>query len=397
MRRILSAIIILTLTIPLTASAFIGEIADSIQNALSVVSLIEDGDYVLFHDSTNFDNNGTDNSVVNQAIIRANADELIPSYITHEASRESYLNKAKSIESEGIFSVKRDIEDYAMTLQASADYRIFVDTPAGLSEIEQNIDVTMISRVQSVSEYGIVIHHLIEAESDRYDYSLSVSGTEKHHIIGGEWGTEYSGLSGEMNGETLSSEESESVLRHCEPSVVCLPIIREAIDRSMDAMDWLVNIEQEAEKVTDVDVFITKAEELSESVPVWSYVRGKSLMLAGDVLFDAKRYVEAMTMYLRVTDVANGYLVPLAVFNAAVSAENAGNRTLARYLYQVVYDIGGQLSGLAPKALFGIGRLLLADGDKVASRDVFRALIETYPKSEYARMAGAVMILFEPI
>ena len=120
-------------------------------------------------------------------------------------------------------------------------------------------------------------------------------------------------------------------------------------------------------------------------------------MLAGDVLFDAKRYVEAMTMYLRVTDVANGYLVPLAVFNAAVSAENAGNRTLARYLYQVVYDIGGQLSGLAPKALFGIGRLLLADGDKVASRDVFRALIETYPKSEYARMAGAVMILFEPI
>ena len=282
-----------------------------------------------------------------------------------------------------------------MTLQVAADYGILVDTPTGNQEVIQIIDVEMFSSVQSVSEYGFVIHYLIDATNDSDNWSLSVSGTEKHRIIQGRWGTMYSDLSGEINGEPLSSEEAESVLRHSEPGVVCIPIIREAIDRSTEAMDELMDIELEAKNVSDVEAFVAEAEELSESVPDWSYARGKALMLAGDVLFEAGEYTEAMDMYLRVTDVAKGYLVPLATMNAAVSAENAGNRTLARYLYQAVYDTGGEVLGLAPKALFGIGRLLLADGNESGSRDVFRALVETYPTSEYARMAEAVMLYLE--
>ena len=390
MRRIISAIIVLALFVPLTASAYIDDCAVSIRNVFSVVSLFEDGDYVLSADSTSADNKG-----IIQTIIRAHADEIIPSSITHEASRDSYLEDIQIRASEGVLNVKRDIEEYTMTLQVAADYGILVDTPTGNQEVIQIIDVEMFSSVQSVSEYGFVIHYLIDATNDSDNWSLSVSGTEKHRIIQGRWGTMYSDLSGEINGEPLSSEEAESVLRHSEPGVVCIPIIREAIDRSTEAMDELMDIELEAKNVSDVEAFVAEAEELSESVPDWSYARGKALMLAGDVLFEAGEYTEAMDMYLRVTDVAKGYLVPLATMNAAVSAENAGNRTLARYLYQAVYDTGGEVLGLAPKALFGIGRLLLADGNESGSRDVFRALVETYPTSEYARMAEAVMLYLE--
>lgn len=118
------------------------------------------------------------------------------------------------------------------------------------------------------------------------------------------------------------------------------------------------------------------------------YPNLKAQYLMGMVSYDAKNYQEAIDAFVAVYSKANGsYLGSLSLTNAAVSAEELGNDSLALEYYTKVIDEFGLSSAEAPKALFGQGRLQEKAGDNTLAKAVLQQLADQFPTSEFAKLA----------
>jgi len=118
------------------------------------------------------------------------------------------------------------------------------------------------------------------------------------------------------------------------------------------------------------------------------YPNLKAQYLLGMVSYNSKSYQEALDAFVSVYSNANGsYLGSLALTNAAVSAEELGNDSLALEYYTKVIDEFGLTSAEAPKALFGQARLQEKSGNNDLAKAVLQQLADQFPTSEFAKLA----------
>jgi len=83
------------------------------------------------------------------------------------------------------------------------------------------------------------------------------------------------------------------------------------------------------------------------------------------------------------------YLGSLAAFNAAVAAEEKGDAEVALALYSEVSQDSS--NPLVTKALFNVGRINYQKGNKDLAKVTFQQLVDTYPNSEYAKIAASIV------
>ncbi len=119
-----------------------------------------------------------------------------------------------------------------------------------------------------------------------------------------------------------------------------------------------------------------------------NYPAVKAIYLQGLIAYQEGAYAEATTYFLSVVERnRDGYLAPLALFNAGVSSEQLGDSLKAIEYYQRVYDNYGNDAVESPRALFSLARLYEAEGEKELARAMFQQLSDEFPASEFARLA----------
>lgn len=119
-----------------------------------------------------------------------------------------------------------------------------------------------------------------------------------------------------------------------------------------------------------------------------SYPAVKALYLQGLIAYEEEAFAEATTFFVSAAERnREGYLAPLALFNAGVSSEQLGDNLKAIEYYQRVYDNYGRSAVESPRALFSLARLYEANGDIELARAMFQQLSDEFPSSEFARLA----------
>ncbi|MGE4583334.1 MAG: tol-pal system YbgF family protein [Sphaerochaeta sp.] len=144
---------------------------------------------------------------------------------------------------------------------------------------------------------------------------------------------------------------------------------------------------------TDAEGYQAKYDELVKNLNDLAakgkkYPNLKAEYLLGMVSFEKKDYQKAMDSFLSVYSDANGsYLGSLSLTNAAVSAEELGNDSLALEYYTKVIDEFGLTAAEAPKALFGQARLQEKSGNAELAKATFQQLADQFPSSEFSKLA----------
>ncbi|MDD3058814.1 MAG: tetratricopeptide repeat protein [Sphaerochaeta sp.] len=114
----------------------------------------------------------------------------------------------------------------------------------------------------------------------------------------------------------------------------------------------------------------------------------KAEYLLGMVAFEKEEYQKALDSFVSVYSKAtDNYLGSLSLTNAAVSAEELENDTLALEYYTKVIDEFGMTAAEAPKALFAQARLQEKSGNMELAKATFQQLADAFPTSEFAKLA----------
>ena len=128
--------------------------------------------------------------------------------------------------------------------------------------------------------------------------------------------------------------------------------------------------------------------ELIKLISDGSYSSAKSSYLVGLMRYKQGDYEGAKEYFNRTINLNSfSYLAELAFSNVAVCDEQLGNDLLAMNDYKRLLNFCGRDSAVAPKALFNIGRLYYKDNNINDAATVFNLLKETYPNSEYSKLA----------
>jgi tetratricopeptide (TPR) repeat protein len=103
---------------------------------------------------------------------------------------------------------------------------------------------------------------------------------------------------------------------------------------------------------------------------------------------DRKNWAEAETAWVNAAAAAGkSYFKPIALCNAAASAENQSNNDRAIELYNQALESGDSFPE-APRAQFAVGRILEIQGNKDGALEAYRALTGKWPNdSLWANLA----------
>ncbi len=117
-----------------------------------------------------------------------------------------------------------------------------------------------------------------------------------------------------------------------------------------------------------------------------SYASQKAQYLIGVIYHSLQRNDEAYDAFIKSYDMNKGiYLANLALMNAAVCKDDAGDYDKALEHYRTVVDRDDV--GMSSRALFNIGRIFYNRGDAASAKNSFERLIEKYPSSELSKIA----------
>jgi len=121
-----------------------------------------------------------------------------------------------------------------------------------------------------------------------------------------------------------------------------------------------------------------------------SYPSVKSAYILGEYYAQKNEWAKAYDYFMKSYNLnSNIYLSKLAVFNAAVAAEEKGDASTALTLYtQVSEDLE---SPLASKALFNVARINLNNGNKDLAKVTLQQLVDKFSTSEYSALAKNII------
>jgi tetratricopeptide (TPR) repeat protein len=110
-----------------------------------------------------------------------------------------------------------------------------------------------------------------------------------------------------------------------------------------------------------------------------AFAGGRACHIAAQIHADRKNWEEAEKAWIAAARKAkNTYLAPVALFNAAVAAEEQDHIDGAIALYTECLAYGERFPA-APRAQFAVGRLREEQQDREAALAAYRTLIDTWP------------------
>ncbi len=146
--------------------------------------------------------------------------------------------------------------------------------------------------------------------------------------------------------------------------------------------------DQLAEQDVNLDVLIS---DLEKEVKGSSYKSVKAQYLIGLAYVQKDDLVSAYDAFVKASRMNSKiYLSNIALLNAAVCKDNLGDTDAALDLYNQVIGLDSDY-GLAPRALFNVGRIYYSKGNFDLAKATFQNLIDDYSNSEYAKIAVNVV------
>jgi tetratricopeptide (TPR) repeat protein len=119
----------------------------------------------------------------------------------------------------------------------------------------------------------------------------------------------------------------------------------------------------------------------------FGYVHANGYYLAAGMYFERKMYEEAKTNYLKFVDrSSSSVFAPLALFQAAVCAENTDKVDEALSLYKRI-EKSYKDSAFTDRLFYDLGRMYQKKGEKVTAKEYFGKVIAQYPNSLFAVQA----------
>lgn len=118
-----------------------------------------------------------------------------------------------------------------------------------------------------------------------------------------------------------------------------------------------------------------------------SYPSVKAAYVLGLAYYEQQEYADALSAFEKAYNLNTKiYLAPIALVNAAASAEANGDVQKALSLYNNVYDNYPE-SGVASKALFNVARIYYQQGNVQLAKSTFEQVASYYADSEYGAFA----------
>jgi len=167
-----------------------------------------------------------------------------------------------------------------------------------------------------------------------------------------------------------------------------------ALDNLTTAYSDITALDVTSTEYTDaVATFNSDADALIASAKK-SYPGYKAQYLKAALLADDEKWADALVLYTDlIAQTKDIYLGPLAMLNAAVCAENAGDSDKALALYNQIWDDYGNTTAVAPKALFNTGRLYESKNQIDLAKAAYQQLVDEFQNpekgtdTEYAKLA----------
>ena len=146
----------------------------------------------------------------------------------------------------------------------------------------------------------------------------------------------------------------------------------------------------------DSDATDAILEELNSFAPsTFGYAAARSYSLAADIYFSRSDWSKAEEAWvLAARKAPKIYLAPVALFNAAVAAEEQGQPEKALEYFKESLDYSG-IYPAAPRAYFNIGRIYESRHEIEKAREAYLELIEKSPDSPWANLAHNRLIILE--
>jgi len=123
------------------------------------------------------------------------------------------------------------------------------------------------------------------------------------------------------------------------------------------------------------------------------YPGQKAIYLLGLAAYEHEEFQSALDYFIKSAEAGKQtYLGSLSLANAAASAENLGNDTLALEYWTRIIDEYGFGAAESPKALFGQARLQLKAGNTDLAKATLQQLADQFPTSEFSKLAANSLV-----
>jgi len=153
------------------------------------------------------------------------------------------------------------------------------------------------------------------------------------------------------------------------------------------AYEKINSAKDETEKKVSQSTFDAVAAKIEASY-TGTFAMQRADYLRGNLQFSAKDFAAAELSFQKAEkDFSAGYLSPIALMNAAISAEVGGNLTKAQTYLSEIVQHNNQSSPMVVRAYLNLGRL--AEGEKKWStaRDAYQKILDGYNSSNWTKLA----------
>lgn len=153
--------------------------------------------------------------------------------------------------------------------------------------------------------------------------------------------------------------------------------VQELYDEWQDASD--------ADRAALADRLNERVDAVVQEYPRF-YAAQRALMVRGDLRWEQEQWSSAADDFARAANgFGDSYLTPIALFNAAAAAEEAGDIDRARQHLQQLVD--QHATAEVPRALFTLGRLAEADSDPDQALNYYNRLVQNHAGSNWTNLA----------
>jgi tetratricopeptide (TPR) repeat protein len=141
-----------------------------------------------------------------------------------------------------------------------------------------------------------------------------------------------------------------------------------------------------ADYQTKYGELLTQLQDLSGKGSKYPAIKAEYLL--GMIAFEKGEYQNALDSFYSVYEKSKEtYMGSLSLSNAAATAEELKDNTLALEYYTKLIDEFGFSAAEAPKALFAQGRLQENGGNLELAKATFQQLADQFPSSEFGKLA----------
>lgn len=160
----------------------------------------------------------------------------------------------------------------------------------------------------------------------------------------------------------------------------------------LDYNSWLA--ESDEAKKTALSVTLeAELADIQKNAPT-GYGLSKAWFLQGSYWASLKKWSDAAKAFHMVYDKdKSGYLAPIALVNAAVSQEEAGDLAAALGVYEEFVKVFAADALLAPQVFFSQGRILESQGKTAEAVTAYQQLLAKFPESSWTKLGRDRILL----